>query len=538
MWKRKVSIKEQYGTLKHFLKGDEECHYLGQRYIENTNIYARREWRGVKDTAVAFTAWLRTWAGMATLPMKLPLQVNRALFRYRWFSSFMLNPAMVDRWIEGDRGPALKCSLATIKALTDDVTDMVYKVFRADKHLNGGKENKYYDKTVIFDFSLPAHIIWGFPGYEGLNLLITLGYMLPLMRKSNGAYYTDRTMSCGVPGDLCNLVMTEVGVAVDDELPDIGNFWISTNNPCDGTIMGNAFIEKRISDNGRKTGYCLTTPLIYDDPATKALGVHELKGAISFIEQQTGQKFDWEALKEHLESTNILLMEEMERWDICASSDYGCINSEVQNLYRMYVYQRGGTEGFRSASAKTLKIYRRAAEKHIKPYPKARWRALAWSAEPIYYDGFSKWLYNCWGVMTVINMDSLTGHNIFDTSDKDEMLSDLADAYTHTIMRTHVVGGNLHLMQMWETAEKFNVEMIIMYDDMACKGMAGAVGLIQDEITKHSQYKVMWVPHSLADPRVVPNADIRRAASDYMTNVMHAEPLDPTLVDFDDSMGW
>ena len=43
MWKRKVSIKEQYGTLGHFLRGDEPCHYLGQRLIEGTNFYARRE---------------------------------------------------------------------------------------------------------------------------------------------------------------------------------------------------------------------------------------------------------------------------------------------------------------------------------------------------------------------------------------------------------------------------------------------------------------------------------------------------------------
>ena len=54
MWKRKISIKEQYGTLEHFLKGDEPCHYIGQRYIEGTNFYARREWRGVRDTAFAF----------------------------------------------------------------------------------------------------------------------------------------------------------------------------------------------------------------------------------------------------------------------------------------------------------------------------------------------------------------------------------------------------------------------------------------------------------------------------------------------------
>ncbi|MGI5977172.1 MAG: 2-hydroxyacyl-CoA dehydratase family protein [Candidatus Limivicinus sp.] len=540
MWKRKISIKEQYGTLGHFLKGDEPCHYLGQRYIEGTNILARREWRGVKDTAVAFYWWLKIWIRMSMLPMKLPIRVMKATFRYRWFSSFMLNAAMMDRWVEGERGIALDCDLYMVDKMTADVIDVMYKTFRADSNLSrDGKKNKYYDKTVIFDFSLPAHIMWGFPGYDALNLLQHLGYMLPLLRKSNGAYYTDKTISCGVPNDSCNLVMTEVGVALNDELPDIGNFYLSTNNPCDGTIMGNAFILRSMSKDSEKAGYSLTTPLRYDDISTRELTVHEIEGAIAFIEKQTGQKFNWDTFKRHLESTNILNVEEMERWDIYAASNCICVNPIIQNLYRMYVYQRGGTKLFRKASAKALRCCRRAVEKKIEPFPKARWRALAWSAEPIYYEGFSKWLYNCWGVMTVINMDSLTGHNVFDTSDKHELLSDLSDLYTHTIMRTHTVGGNRHLMQMWETAEKFNCNMILMYDDMSCKGMASAQGLIEEEINRHSdRYHVMWIPHSLADPRVVTATEIRRSANQYMTNVMHAEPLDPTLVDLDDSEGW
>lgn len=78
MWKRKVSIKEQYGSLKHFLKGDEDCHYIGQRYIEGTNIFARREWRGVKDTSYAFYRWLVTWGKMAGLVARDPVRIMRA----------------------------------------------------------------------------------------------------------------------------------------------------------------------------------------------------------------------------------------------------------------------------------------------------------------------------------------------------------------------------------------------------------------------------------------------------------------------------
>ena len=33
MWKRKRTLKEEYGTLGHFLRGDNDCHYLGDLYI-------------------------------------------------------------------------------------------------------------------------------------------------------------------------------------------------------------------------------------------------------------------------------------------------------------------------------------------------------------------------------------------------------------------------------------------------------------------------------------------------------------------------
>ena len=67
MWKRKRTLKEEYGTLGHFLRGDNDCHYLGDLYIEGTNFYRHREWRGVRDTAYAFARWLQTWVKMAGL---------------------------------------------------------------------------------------------------------------------------------------------------------------------------------------------------------------------------------------------------------------------------------------------------------------------------------------------------------------------------------------------------------------------------------------------------------------------------------------
>ena len=112
MWKRKRTLKEEYGTLGHFLRGDNACHYLGALYIEGTNFYFHREWRGVKDTAYAFARWLQTWGKMAGLIGRDPVRMIRAFWKYRWLSAYLATPMMVDKWIEGDRGMVL---IVTIK---------------------------------------------------------------------------------------------------------------------------------------------------------------------------------------------------------------------------------------------------------------------------------------------------------------------------------------------------------------------------------------------------------------------------------------
>ena len=100
MWKRKVSLKEQYGTLEHFLKGDEPCHYIGQRYIEGTNFYARREWRGVKDTLVDYCAWLKNLAAMAKMVASAPIPCLKGFWEYRWMGSYLGTFMFIDRLFE------------------------------------------------------------------------------------------------------------------------------------------------------------------------------------------------------------------------------------------------------------------------------------------------------------------------------------------------------------------------------------------------------------------------------------------------------
>ncbi len=61
-------------------------------------------------------------------------------------------------------------------------------------------------------------------------------------------------MSCGIPRRHGTLPLVETGVAVVGEYPDIGNFWMTTNNPCDANMMDNNAMYRELSANGKKSG--------------------------------------------------------------------------------------------------------------------------------------------------------------------------------------------------------------------------------------------------------------------------------------------
>lgn len=529
-------LREKYPSLRSFLRGEPTERRLGELYMDKTNIFKHREWKGVKDSAYAFGWWCVTWAKMAKFVMNNPVRMAKAFWNYRWLSVYLLTPHMVDEWTLGDRGYALRGDLHAINAMVSDSIDSMWTAFRADRHLG---ENKYSSKTIAFDYTLPRHIMNGFPGYYSMNINTQCAFMLPILMKQMGAWYVDQAVSCGIPQDLCTLPLVEVGVAAEGEYPDIGDFWLSTNNPCDANMMDNAAMYRSLSNNGKKAVHAFVTPLMYDDPSTKELSVHEVKSAIAFVEEQTGQKFDWDRFAASMECINEVNRQELERWDIYSNTCYGALNGTVQGYFRIYSYQIGANRHFTRESKKILDIFYKSVSAKCNNFPKTRHRGVAWSCGSTYYGDAPSWLYNCWGIQIVINMDSLTGHSIVDTSDRETMLSDVAELHARTPMRTHTVGGNRHILQVFETARKFNCDFILMYDDIGCKGMAGCQGLLEEEFRKYEkEFHICWMPHALMDYRTVSPGDARKIVNEYMLTVMHEQPVDPTLMDYDDSEGW
>ena len=109
--------------------------------------------------------------------------------------------------------------------------------------------------------------------------------------------------------------------------------------------------------------------------------------------------------------------------------------------------------------------------------------------------------------------------------------------YETGVMRRHLTGGWQHLVEFWDEAEKFHCDMVILHDDITCKGALGLTGVILDQ-AKEKQTKLMMVSNDMFDHRTISRADIRQQVNDYMYSVMQAEPLDVSLLQYDDYEGW
>ena len=126
---------------------------------------------------------------------------------------------------------------------------------------------------------------------------------------------------------------------------------------------------------------------------------------------------------------------------------------------------------------------------------------------------------------------------VLETEDKEEALMDLARLYERMVMRRHTNGGYQNVVdEMWRQVEDWRAEIIIMYQNVACKNMATLQGIL-DDTCRDRNHHMIWIEHDLMDPRTVSRKTMRDKVNEYMRTVMKAEPVDPTLCDFDDELG-
>ena len=510
-----------------FLNGEKT---LGKLYRKGDMATVRREWKGAVDTAYDFKEWLKMWGMLLmTFSKDLVPALNSALY-YRWMISYFCCVGFMDKNTFGQKGSALRMSHLMIYDIFRYVAENLVFLAKCDKKNGNSVLNK---KVVLFDEMTMGQIMAGFPDLVGIPYQLMPVFLVSEIDQLTCIPYIDAVESFGLPADTCPVPSSECGALVIDALPHMGSCFISSSMPCDGSVMASEYMSRRFPD---LPVYHLTFPVRYEYEETTQDAVEDIKGCIKFVEEITGAKWNWDAYFKQMKRFNEETAYELQKWEV-NKTDYPQIIGPCYELFRKWNYEMDG-----GADPRTMRTFEKVNDIMMKAYErreeawrgKMKYRGIVWSCPAHYYANFSNWLANCWGIDILVEMESLNFTKVLETEDKEEALMDLARLYERMVMRRHTNGGYHNVVdELWRQVEDWRAEIIIMYQNVACKNMATLQGILDDQC-RDKNYHMIWIEHDLMDPRTVSRKNMRGKVNEYMRTVMRAEPIDPTLEEFDD----
>lgn len=506
---------------------------LGDLY-NGTKVRKRREWRGFKDTWYDYTRWLKIM-GVLLKFMAKPRNV-KAFFRYRWMLNYLAVPMMIDKHTVGLRGNHLRIAHEEYDLVAEDIAKMLDNIFRADKNI--GNDVEFSKKIVLLDENEMSQIMCGFPNLIGLSWEIPSVYVSVLLQGDAVTHYLDVVQEFGMPGDVCPMPAAEAGVCIDDDIPIFGACAVQCNTTCDGSLMGNGIISRRLESEGIPC-FQLATPLRHTEEGVQEYAAQEIRNAIKFIEEHTGEKWDWDAYFTCAKRFNAETRERIE-WMEMSRTDYPQVFGANLALYAETTYMAigGKVPAFVEADRKITKLAQESYNKKEMLVPEYRHRAIIWGVQAQYYTDFLPWLQNCWGILPLVDMLSLVSMEMISEDDSEQAIYDMAHLYENMIMRNRTHGGyEVLLDDLWRFCEYFRADMVILWEHMSCKALDGMHGMFEQQAREHG-IKLIWVGHDLMDPRVVPRANTRDDVNRYMRSVLWEEPLDPSLEEVDDAISW
>ena len=507
--------------------------HLGRLYRDGAMCTVRREWRGIKDTVYDFYEWARLW-GMLLMSFSKDLipAMNQTLY-YRWMVSYFCCHSFMDKNILGLRGSNLRMSHELTYCIYRYVAENLVILAKGDRR-NGNSE-ELNSKLVLIDEMTMAQIMAGFPNLIYLPAQVLPVFLCSILDQQITPPYLDAAENFGIPADVCPLPSAEAGCALRDEYPKLGTCFVACNMPCDGSVATTSYQDRYFN----LPTYYFGVPIRYNEEAVQDYAVEELRGLIRFIEEQTGETFDWDAFFRAMKVYNQETEYELQKWEV-NRTPYPQMTGETFWIYRMFFYHLSGgmDPHFLDTDRRVNRIMMRGYQQKKPCAPAMRHRCVEWSCPANFYPDFSVWAENCWGINVVASMESLISDIIINTEDPDQALADLARSYQRTTMRKHTKGGYANVLdELWIVCKQYNADMVLMYDQISCKGMDGLRGVFEEQAAARGVH-MLWVAQDLLDSRTISKRDMRRQVNLYMQTVMGEEPVRPDLVDFDDALTW
>lgn len=476
----------------------------------------------VKDQWVDFKYWMKAWKVCMHQPSDPADKaiMKQAQMDYPWMIDLMKTVSMGKRYTEGRTGTALKMSWKTICHQASCTIEQLNNVFLDPEN------------TVLAQIMVPTQI------YKAMDLnhfcAETPANILIMMDQHCHEKYIDEVVNHGLPDDTCNYASQTPGVVLAGHLPNPGTALICSNLPCEAGFSSYAIVEREL---GIPT-YRLDVPYNFKTEEDREAYVKDMMGMIKFLEETTGHKMDWDKLRKVCEDTNKLGEIELERWEMNRSENPPICNDMLWFPHLCFFSMDAGRADAVELFQDLQKLGRRAymnKECSVKPL---KYRAILWNPPTFGYTYFWSWMERCWGIGVVQDMETYGPINVIDTTSPETMLEGLALQWCNAAMSRHTRGPAENWMgDVAKLTEMYRPDFILNLNHMGCRSSLGLTGAMKEWCNENNM-PCCIVDYSMYDSRVVSRQGIRDQINNFMINILHAEPLDPSLLVFDDDNAW
>jgi len=322
----------------------------------------------------------------------------------------------------------------------------------------------------------------------------------------------DAAQDAGIHPELCSANKAIIGDLMLEKIPPPGMVVLPTF-PCDNSKITYQTV-------GAITGapvYFLDCPYWMDEGEAMDYWVQQYKGLISFMEEHSGKKLDWDRMKEVAEESN-------------RAMDYWIEGSELLRRKPLPVngpavagYMAGltclGTPDA-TAAVKSVRddiVAKIEAGETAVPDEKAR---VVWFYYPVFWDGgLSAWMAEQ-GVVIPVGLVGYFNSGPIDTTSQESIIRGLARRGLETPMGRQGRGvSDLWIEDCLNAVEQWKADAVILAGHPGCKWLRGCYGLFRD-IARERGIPVMIYDVDLFDPRLTSAEQSRAIIGEYLESVV------------------
>jgi benzoyl-CoA reductase/2-hydroxyglutaryl-CoA dehydratase subunit BcrC/BadD/HgdB len=326
--------------------------------------------------------------------------------------------------------------------------------------------------------------------------------------------FVDTAEQSGVPPEICVLDKFLHGALVRHELPR-ADFIVTASAPCDSSRIGYQMFEQLTDVPFHR----LDAPAD-DSPAAHAYYAGEIRKLITFLETQTGNRFDADRLREVCEESNrateaVRDLIELRRARPCPHPGpvMDVVYSAMQNLLGVPAFTRYA-EFLRDDGEAAVREGRGvlADEKH----------RVLWYYTPVTFDfEMHEWLGETFDAVVVSDLLSSSSfrQDPIDTTSVDTMLCSLARRGLEGTMGRVRVGADRLIERFLIDYEDFGADCVVFPGPVGCKHVWGWVGLLR-EVCRERGIPICVFDLDWMDSRVRPVESIREAIGQFFEVVM------------------